>query len=89
MKVVLRKSYIRDEKKLKNVQVLEQSIETVECLKKADTLRDVVNVKKITGYKNRYRIRIGSYRIGIEVVGDVVYMVRLLLRDDNTYSKFP
>ena len=33
----------------------------------------------MTGYPNRYRIRIGDYRIGIEVSSDQVEVMRVLL----------
>jgi mRNA-degrading endonuclease RelE of RelBE toxin-antitoxin system len=30
------------------------------------------------GYTDRYRIRIGDYRVGIEVNGDVIEVMRVL-----------
>ncbi len=32
------------------------------------------------GHANRYRIRIADYRIGIEVKGDTIKMIRVLHR---------
>jgi mRNA-degrading endonuclease RelE of RelBE toxin-antitoxin system len=40
------------------------------------------------GYPNRYRIRVGDYRIGIEVQGNKVEMMRVLHRRDF-YRYFP
>jgi len=45
-------------------------------------------VKKMQGYDTFYRLRLGDYRIGIEVVDDRVIFVRILPRKD-IYRYFP
>jgi mRNA interferase RelE/StbE len=60
----------------------------VEAVKRADNLNDVPNLKKMQGYDTYYRIRLGDYRVGIEVVSEQVIFVRLLHRKD-IYRKFP
>ena len=40
------------------------------------------------GYAGRYRIRIGDYRIGIEVNEDVIEVMRVLHRREF-YNYFP
>jgi mRNA-degrading endonuclease RelE of RelBE toxin-antitoxin system len=40
------------------------------------------------GYTNRYRIRIGDYRVGIEVNEDVIEVMRVLHRRE-LYRYFP
>ena len=40
------------------------------------------------GYPSRYRIRLGDYRIGIEVFGDRVEVMRVLHRK-KFYRYFP
>ncbi|MFP4247584.1 MAG: type II toxin-antitoxin system RelE family toxin [Halochromatium sp.] len=42
----------------------------------------------MTGYPNRYRIRIGAYRIGIELQGDTIEVMRVLHRREF-YRYFP
>ncbi len=39
-------------------------------------------MKKMQGYDTLYRIRLGDYRIGIEIVADQVILVRFLHRKD-------
>jgi len=39
-------------------------------------------------YPNRYRIRVGNYRIGIEIQGDKVEIMRVLNRKEF-YRYFP
>jgi len=51
-------------------------------------LSDIQNLKKMQGYDTFYRIRLGDYRIGIEVVADQVILVRILHRK-YIYRYFP
>ena len=41
----------------------------------ARSLIDIPQVKKLTGFKSAYRIRLGDYRDGIFVEGDLVQFV--------------
>jgi len=52
------------------------------------TLRDVTGIKAMKGYPNRYRIRLGNYRVGIEVHGDTVEVMRVL-HQREFYRYFP
>jgi mRNA-degrading endonuclease RelE of RelBE toxin-antitoxin system len=89
MEVQYRKSFLRDLKKLKKQLIYEKVFELVfTTLTEADSLRDIKNVKPMTGYPNRYRIRITNYRVGIEVYGNQVEVMRVLHRRDF-YRYFP
>ena len=57
-------------------------------LKKTESLVQLQGVKKIEGYENFYRLRIGDYRLGIKLSGDTVKMIRFLHRKD-IYRRFP
>ncbi len=71
MKVFYRKSFLKDLKKLKKHLVYDDIFELAFItLPEAETLREVSSVKAMRGYSNRYRIRMGDYRIGMEVQGD-------------------
>jgi len=54
----------------------------------ANSLNEIINFKKLSGYKNAYRIKIGDYRIGIVVVENTVLFVRVKHRKD-IYKLFP
>ncbi len=89
MKVQYRKSFLRDLKKLKGQPVYDKIFKLAfTTLPEVDTLRDVANVEAMKGYPNRYRIRIGNYRVGIEVHGDNVEVMRVLHRREF-YRYFP
>ena len=52
-------------------------------------LSDKLDIRKIQGYENYYRIRIGSYRIGCEIeAGNKISFYRVKDRKD-IYRVFP
>ena len=89
MEVRYRELFLRDLKKLKNQPIHDEVFELVfTILPKVKTLRDVTGIKAMKGYPNRYRIRLGNYRVGIEVHGDTVEVMRVLHRREF-YRYFP
>ena len=54
----------------------------------ARLLTDIPQVKKLSGFKSAYRIRLGDYRVGIFVEGDLVQFARVAHRKD-IYRLFP
>ncbi|NJM47982.1 MAG: type II toxin-antitoxin system RelE/ParE family toxin [Alkalinema sp. RU_4_3] len=89
MEIEYRQSFLKDLKHLRGTEVYARVYElTFTELPETETLQDVPNVKALKGYSNRYRIRIGDYRIGIEVSGDAVEIIRVLHRREF-YRYFP
>jgi len=55
------------EKCLSNISesiVLKKVEQTILKAENAKTIQEIPSTKKLTGYKNYYRIKIGDYRIG-------------------------
>ena len=89
MEVQYRKLFLKELKKLRGRSVHKQVIHLVfTTLPESGRLKDVANVKAMRGYPNRYRIRLGNYRVGIEVHGDKVEVMRVLHRREF-YRYFP
>ena len=61
---------------------------TITALKTAETLNVLSNIKKLKGYQNAYRIRIGKYRLGFYFDGEVIELARFVKRED-IYKIFP
>jgi mRNA interferase RelE/StbE len=57
-------------------------------VERADSLQDVRSLKRLSGYRAYYRIRIGDWRIGVTMKKDVVTFVRCLHRRE-IYRFFP
>ena len=59
-------------------------------VKTAESLKEITDCKKLVGYRNVYRIRIGDYRafftFHIEIVNDTVFF-RYLVSRGEAYAK--
>jgi mRNA-degrading endonuclease RelE of RelBE toxin-antitoxin system len=89
LKVEYRQLFLKDLKKLKKQPVYQRVLNLAfEILPNTEDLKDLSNVKAMKGYPNRYRIRVGDYRVGIEVSGDQLEMMRVLHRGEF-YRYFP
>jgi len=86
MKLLVDKSFERDTKKLP-IQVKKQLKELILALSESTSFQEL-NLSKIKGSKNAYRIRLGNYRIGIYVERDHLILSRILNRKD-IYRYFP
>jgi mRNA interferase RelE/StbE len=60
----------------------------IEAVIASDNMNEFPNLKKLTGYKNSYRIRLGSYRIGIVIENETVIFAAFDHRSD-IYKYFP
>ena len=88
MKVKIDKSFEKDTDKLKNSKLLLKIALSVEQTISAKSINDIQNLKKLTGFKNHYRIRIGDYRAGVVINGNEIIYERLLHRKD-IYKYYP
>jgi len=81
-------SFVRDIKKIKNKQILGLVSHSIEAAEKSQSINVIPNIKQLKGVKNHFRIRIGTYRIGLALEDDKLYFVRCLPRKD-IYKLFP
>ena len=88
MEVCFESSFERDLEKIRDRRLLKRVKETIYEVKKAGNLGEVRNLSKLIGYKSFYRIRIGDYRIGIDLVKDKIIFTRFLHRKE-IYKYFP
>ena len=62
----------------------------VEEVKNAESLKDITDCKKLVGFRNVYRIRIGDYRafftFHIEIINDTI-IFRYLVPRGEAYDK--
>jgi mRNA interferase RelE/StbE len=87
MKVVAKPSFERDLKKLpKSVQL--QALEVYLEITVVENLTEIPKIKKMVGYKDTFRIKMGDYRIGLFLEEDEVILARILHRKE-IYKFFP
>ena len=88
MQVVFRDSFYKDLDKLSDKSVKKKLVAIIDRVEAAASLNDIPNLKKLQGFNQYYRIRIGDYRLGIYHDKNKIEFVRLLLRKD-IYKYFP
>ena len=88
MRVSFEASFARDLKGIKDKTLLKRVEQVIAKVKTVTALREVEHLSKMRGYATFYRLRLGDYRIGIEVVEDEIIFVRILHRKD-IYRYFP
>ena len=82
-------SFKRDLKKIEDKDVLEELKKVIKNLEELKELKDFKgDLKKLRSGKNFWRIRIGDYRIGLEIEGNILIFVRILPRKE-IYKYFP
>lgn len=88
MIVKIDKSLQKDLKKINDQSVKSTLANTILNIQNVSKPTDIQNIKKLKGAKNFYRVRLGSYRLGMIIEGEEVILVRLLHRKD-IYKFFP
>lgn len=62
--------------------------EVIENIEASQSLNQIKNLEKLTGHKTHFRIRVGSYQIGFELVGDTLVLCTYQHRS-TILKKFP
>ena len=88
MKFEFEKAFIRDFRKLKSKELADCIAGVVTQVSKANSPNEIVNLKKLSGYKSAFRIRTGDYRIGIIIENNTVLFVAFAHRKE-IYKRFP
>jgi mRNA interferase RelE/StbE len=88
MQVVFTKQFEKDLRKIGDENLALRIEEIIFEVKQATNLSQINNIKKLAGYKNSYRIRVGDNRIGLYLNDNIVEFARFLNRKD-IYKYFP
>ena len=88
MKIKYESKFAKDLRSIRDTKLLAKIKEMIDECKVAENLTELKNIKKLQGYETFYRIRIGDYRVGIEVLNDELIFTRFLHRKD-VYKYFP
>lgn len=90
MEVFFKNSFIKDFKKLPHETKKEVKNICEKIFPSANNFNDIKDykIKKLQGFKNYYRIKIGGYRIGIKKDSENAIFMRILRRKD-IYKFFP
>lgn len=88
MKTEFKASFLKAIKKIESNQLKASITDAILNVESAEKIRQIHNFKKLKGYKQHYRIKIGDYRKGIKLEDNTVYFVDFDHRK-NIYRIFP
>lgn len=89
MKLKVEKSFARDVNKVKDKKLLQKIRGCISQIENAGNASEIPHVKKIEGYSSFYRIKIGNYRLGMELSSNnEIILIRFLHRKE-IYRYFP
>ncbi len=88
MNVQFKKSFLKEIKKITNKKLKDLIYDCIINVETAETSRSIKNLKKLVGFNDYYRIKIGDYRIGLQIINNDVYFVVFEHRKE-IYKSFP
>lgn len=88
MNALFLESFEKDLKKIKDKKALKSIQNLVLKVESATSANEISGVKKLVGFKDAVRIRLGNYRVGVFLEGENVIFARVAHRKD-IYSIFP
>jgi mRNA interferase RelE/StbE len=83
------KSFSKSLDKLKDLVTKKRIERIIQDFDGADTIINIKNVKKLVGFKSYYRIRIGDYRLGIELKTPNIARFIVIAHRKDIYKIFP
>jgi mRNA interferase RelE/StbE len=89
MNVRYDKSFIKAIHKIKDKTVLSRIESIIYKLELVESIDKIANTKKLIGYSSYYRIKIGDYRIGFELIEDEEIRLITILHRKDIYKRFP
>jgi mRNA interferase RelE/StbE len=83
------KSFVKALDKVKDKTVLKRIESTIYKAELAESIDQLSNIKKLIGFNVYYRIKIGDYRIGFELINPNEIRLITILHRKDIYKKFP
>lgn len=83
------KSFEKSLNQISDQAIFKRLEKIIEKLENAKNITSVSNIKKLSGFKNYFRIRIGDYRLGIEKINDDTIRLIVVAHRKDIYKLFP
>jgi mRNA interferase RelE/StbE len=88
MKIIVQKSFEKDIAKISNKELASIVLELINELEGCQNLSEIAHLKKMSGNGSYYRIRVGDYRLGLQLSEHTLILLRFMSRKD-IYKYFP
>ena len=89
MNVEFDKSFLKDIKKIQDNKIRKHVERVIITCKSAQQLSEIINLKKLSGFQSYYRIKIGDYRIGFELIDNNTLHFLVIRHRKDIYKRFP
>jgi mRNA interferase RelE/StbE len=83
------KSFSKSLLRIKDQSILVRVKKCILDLENAENLTNVKNIRKLSGFKTYFRIRIGDYRLGLELNESKRVRLIVILHRKDIYKSFP
>ncbi|MFA9190008.1 plasmid stabilization protein [Flavobacterium sp. FZUC8N2.13] len=88
MEVVFARLFLKDLQNISDKKLKSEVVQAIEEFESAQSLLELSNIKKMRGYSEAYRLRIGKYRLSFYCDGLTVKLARFVKRE-TIYKLFP
>ena len=88
MKVEFLDKFSKDLDRIDDVKIKKKLVGIIEEIENSEKLSDLKKVRKITGFKNAYRIKLPDYRIFFFFENGIIELARIMHRKE-IYKYFP
>jgi mRNA interferase RelE/StbE len=88
MKTAFLKQFYKDIDRIALDSIKDDISDAITDVENASKPTEIKGIKKLTGYKYAFRIKIGDYRIGLFIEKGIVEFARVVHRKD-IYKVFP
>ncbi len=89
MNVTFDRSFLKSLDKLADTDVKEKVAALIEQVEAVTSLSEVPHLKKMAGFKTFYRIRLGDYRVGVELEPGATVRFIIVAHRKDIYRIFP
>lgn len=89
MNVTFDRSFLKSLDKLADADVKEKVAALIEQVEAVTSLSEVPHLKKMAGFKTFYRIRLGDYRVGVELEPGATVRFIIVAHRKDIYRIFP
>ena len=89
MDILYGKKFSKDIDEIRNdPNTRKRLLEVIQKIKEIKSLSEMKGVRKIQGYSDYFRIKLGDYRLGIKLDQNKIELIRFLHRKE-IYRRFP
>jgi mRNA interferase RelE/StbE len=89
MKIQFDKSFLKSLGKINDSKILKKVEKIILTCESSGKVSEIQNLKKLSGFSNYFRIKLGNYRIGFEMINKSTIRFIIITHRKDIYKRFP